>query len=142
MKAGCRRLCYRATDDPGFIWNSDFRAACWSTKEKSIEPTYPNMLPRNENAAINPSRQYLDIHTDPPLLTMVCNCAFFLDGGCSCYIDASASPRRFSVPTIPITPCVCLSNRKVSVPQIRQKLGTSHTKLHFRFPHPVRHLKF
>ena len=57
-------------------------------------------------------------------------------------IDASASPRRFSVPTIPIKPCVCLSNRKVSVPQIGQKLRTSHTKLHFRFLQPVRHLKF
>ena len=142
MKVGYRRLCYRAYDNPAFIWNSDFKAACWFTKEKSIEPTYPNMLPRNGNAAINPSRQYLDIHTDPPLLTMVCNGAFFLDGSCSCYIDASASPRRFSVPTIPITSCVCLSNRKVSVPQIGQKLRTSYTKLHFRFLQPVRHLKF
>ena len=44
MKVGYRRLCYRASDNPGFIWNSDFRAAWWSTKEKSIEPTYPTCV--------------------------------------------------------------------------------------------------
>ena len=53
MKVGYRRLCYRASDYPAFIWNSDLGAGFLEKLNKAVCLRFPNNTDRHRIALVD-----------------------------------------------------------------------------------------